>query len=47
MDDGCGLVFRDGDLLEAVSSRPGARAFRVDRSGDGAVEIPLEVRYLG
>ena len=47
VDDGCGLVFRDGKLVEAVSSRPGARAFRVDRSGDGACETPLEVRYLG
>jgi peptidase E len=46
-DDGCGLVFRDGALVEAVSSRPGARAFRVGRSGEGAREIPLEVRYLG
>jgi peptidase E len=47
VDDGCGLVFRDGELVEAVSSRPGARAFRVDRSGDGVDETPLEVRYLG
>ncbi len=47
VDDGCGLVFRAGELVEAVSSRPGARAFRVRRSGDGADETPLEVRYLG
>lgn len=46
-DDGCALVFRDGLLAEAVSSRPGARGFRVERHGDEAVERPLEVRRLG
>lgn len=46
-DDGCALLFRDGELVEAVSSRPDARAFRVCRSGSGAVEDPLPVRYLG
>src|SRR4051794_11082941 len=34
-DDGCALHFRDGELVEAVSSRPDARAFRVHRVGDG------------
>lgn len=47
-DDGCALLFRDGELVEAVSSRADARAFRVHRSDDGTVvEAPLAVRYLG
>lgn len=45
-DDGCALVWRDGELIEAVTERPGARAFRVTRSGDSAVETPLDVRPL-
>ena len=55
---GCALLFRDGELVEAVSSRPDARAFRVHLSGAGldvldgmeAPEVardPVEVRYLG
>ncbi|NYG54236.1 peptidase E [Nocardioides perillae] len=57
-DDGCGLLFRDGELVEAVSSRPEARGFRVHLAGDAlatedaveapeVAESPLEVRYLG
>ncbi|MBC9732613.1 peptidase E [Nocardioides marmotae] len=57
-DDGCALVFRDGALAEAVSSRPEARAYRVHLSGDAldvedaleapdVAESPVEVRYLG
>jgi peptidase E len=45
-DDDCALVFRDGTLVEAVGSRPDARAFRVERDGDRAVETPLHVRPL-
>ena len=42
-----GLRFEGSELIEAVSSRPGARAFRV-RSRDGEIaEDPLRVRYLG
>jgi dipeptidase E len=48
-DDGCALLFRDGELVEAVSSRPDARAFRVHLDSDGpeVIESPVEVRYLG
>ena len=48
-DDGCALLFRGGELVEAVSSRPEARAFRVHPAGDGSdvVESPVPVRYLG
>jgi peptidase E len=47
VDDGCALLFRDGVLTDAVSSRPGAGAHRVERRGDRATEDALEVRYLG
>lgn len=57
-DDGCALHFRDGELVEAVSSRAEARAFRVHRAGAGldavdgmqaptVAESPLDVRFLG
>jgi dipeptidase E len=45
-DDGVGLHFRGTELEEAVSSRRGGRAFRVERSGDGVSESALPVRYL-
>jgi len=41
-DDGVGLVFDGTELKEAVSERPGGRAFRVDADG----EHPLDVRQL-
>lgn len=47
VDDGVGLRFAGTELVEAVSSRPAGRAFRVEREGDVAVETPLQVRYLG
>jgi peptidase E len=57
-DDGAALLFRDGGLVEAVSSRPEARAFRVHVAGGGldavdgmqaptVAESPLDVRFLG
>ena len=46
-DDGCALLFRDGQLAEAVSSRPQARALHVHHADGVAVEEPLKVRYLG
>jgi peptidase E len=46
-DDGAALVFDGRDLEEVVSSRPDARAYRVERSADGASERPLPTRYLG
>jgi dipeptidase E len=45
-DDGVALHFR-GTLLErAVSSRPKARAYRVEPARDSVVEVPLEIDYL-
>ncbi len=57
-EDGVGLLFRDGTLVEAVSERPDGRAFRVHLAGaaldvDDAADLPdvaespLDVRYLG
>lgn len=46
-DDGCALLFRDGRLVEAVTSRPTARAFRVERTPDGPRETALATRFLG
>jgi peptidase E len=47
-DDGAALVFRGTDLAEVVTSRPEARAYRVERGPDGAaVETALPTRYLG
>ncbi|NPC97099.1 peptidase E [Nocardioides sp. zg-DK7169] len=50
LDDGVALLWRDGELVEAVSERPGGRAFRTRVRPDGAggaVEEPLAVRLLG
>ncbi len=46
-DDGAALHFRDGRLVEAVASRPHARAYRVRRGPEGTVESPLPTRFLG
>jgi peptidase E len=47
-DDGAGLVFDGSELAEVVTSREGARAYRVIRGLDGqAIETELPVRYLG
>jgi peptidase E len=45
-DDGVGLLFRDGRLERAVSSRPAAGCVRVKRAGDRAVERPIHVDLL-
>jgi len=47
-DDGAALVFDGPDLVEVVTSRPDARAYRVERAPDGAArESVLPTRYLG
>lgn len=46
-DDGVALHYRGAELVEAVTQREGARAYRVERAlGGGAVEIPIEPRLL-
>jgi dipeptidase E len=46
-DDGAAAHFVDGVYPVAVSSRPHARAYRVSRSGDAAVEEALPTQFLG
>jgi dipeptidase E len=45
-DDSAALVFDGGRLVEAVASRPRARAFRVVLERGKLVETPLPVRLL-
>jgi dipeptidase E len=48
LDDGAAAHFMDGELHQVVTSRPKARAYRVERVGDDeASETVLEVKYLG
>ncbi len=46
-EDGVALHFRRTRLRRVVSSRRDGRAYRVEHAGDGVVETPLEVSYLG
>ena len=46
-DDGAALHFAGTQLVEAVSSRPHARVYRLELSNGEVVETPLETRYLG
>ncbi|HEY2793337.1 MAG TPA: Type 1 glutamine amidotransferase-like domain-containing protein, partial [Micromonosporaceae bacterium] len=43
IDEGMGLVYRDRELVEAVTERPGGRAIRISAS---APDIELPVRTL-
>ena len=46
-DDGAALHFVGTALVEAVSSRPAALAYRVERQENGVSETPLATRFLG
>jgi dipeptidase E len=46
-DDGAALVFHGTDLAEVVTSRPAARAFRVERHDGQLTETALPARFLG
>jgi peptidase E len=46
-DDGAALHFVGTRLAEAVSSRPAARAYRVERADGRVVETALPTRFLG
>jgi len=45
-DNGAGLVYRGTELHEAVTEKPGARAYLIERHGDGARETALPTRAL-
>ena len=47
IDDGAAVRFAGTEPVEAVSSRPDARAYRVELIDGQAIETPLETRYLG
>ena len=46
-DDGAALHFIDGELNEAVASRPEAGVYEVKSKPNYVVEIPIQTRYLG
>jgi len=45
-DDGAAVRYAGPLAVEAVAARPAARAYRVERSPDGARETALETRFL-
>jgi len=45
--DGCALRYRRADLVEIVSSRPGASAWHVESTAEGVTSRHLAARYLG
>jgi hypothetical protein len=45
-DDGVALHFVDGALHRVVSSRPSARAYRVELRGDDIAETPIDPELL-
>jgi peptidase E len=48
VEDGAALRFAGREVAEVVSSRPAARAYRVEPDGrGGAAETRLSARYLG
>jgi len=46
-DDGAALHFVGTELAEVVSSRAGASAYRVEKSGAGVSDTKLPCRFLG
>ena len=46
VDDGAGLHFVGTELQEVVAGVPGARAYRVEPTAEGAAETPLPARQL-
>lgn len=46
-DDGAALHFLGKELKQVVTSRPRAKAYRLQRRGDRVVERELESVYLG
>lgn len=45
-DDGCALHFSGRDFVRAVSSRPEAKAYRVELCDGAVIETVIETRYL-
>lgn len=47
VEDGVALHFIESELVRVVSSRPTARAYRLERVDGHVIETPLETAYLG
>ncbi len=47
IDDGAALHFRGRELVDVVSERPGAQAYRISRREGRLTEEPLQARLLG
>jgi peptidase E len=45
-DNGVALLYEDTQLIEVLSDREGAAAYRVERHGDEVVETRLEARVI-
>ena len=46
IDDDAAIRFSGTTVAEAVTARPGAAAYRVERVGDQVVETPLTMREI-
>jgi dipeptidase E len=46
-DDGAALHYSGTELIKVVSSRPGAKAYKVYRESDRVVEEEIKTEYLG
>jgi peptidase E len=47
LENDTAVLYRGTELVEVVSSRKAAKAFRLTRTASGYDEVPLPVRYLG
>jgi len=45
-DDGAALYFKGTDLVEAIASRPGKKAYRVEKKDGRSIETELATRVL-
>lgn len=45
-DNGAALLYEDADLVDVLSERPGATAYRIERHGNDAEETRLDARSI-
>ena len=45
-DNGAALLYEDAELIEVLTDRPEATAYRIERHGDGAEEQRLNARFI-
>ncbi len=46
LEEGAGVVYEDGKMVDVVTDIPGHRAFRIEATADGVHEEPLSARLL-